>query len=79
VTHPFHPLFGREYDLAEYRHSWAEDRVYYVDETGQARSLPARWTSVLAEDPAVVVAAGRAHFRVADLLELVKLVRGTTS
>lgn len=79
MTHPFHPLFGHEYDLAEYRHSWAEDRVYYyVDESGEARSLPARWTSVLAEDPAVVVAAGRAHFRVADLLELVELVRGAT-
>ena len=62
----------------EYRHSWAEDRVYYVDEAGRARSLPACWTSVLAADPAVVVASGRAHFRVSDLLDLVQLVRGTT-
>jgi hypothetical protein len=27
VTHPFHPLFGRQYDLIDYRHFWAEDRV----------------------------------------------------
>jgi len=76
VTHPFHPLRGREYDLVDYRHFWSEDRVVYVDETGAARSLPARWTSAVAEDPAVVVSAGRAHFRVVDLLELATLVRG---
>lgn len=76
MTHPFHPLRGCEYDLIDYRHFWSEDRVVYVDETGEARSLPARWTSAVAEDPAVVVSAGRAHFRVADLLELAKLVRG---
>lgn len=77
VTHPFHPLLGCEYDLIQYRHFWGEDRVVYVDETGAARSLPARWTSAVAEDPAVVVSAGRSHFRLADLIELVKLVRGT--
>jgi len=49
-----------------------------VDETGKAQSLPARWTSAAAEDPAVVVSAGRSHFRVADLLELLKLVGGPT-
>ena len=76
MTHPFHPLWGREYDLIDYRHFWSEDRVVYVDETGEARSLPARWTSAVAEDPVVVVSAGRSHFRVADLLELAKLVGG---
>ena len=76
MTHPFHPLSGREYDLIDYRHFWSEDRVVYVDETGEARSLPARWTNALGEDPVVAVSAGRSHFRVADLLELAKLVRG---
>jgi hypothetical protein len=78
VTHPFHPLFGHEYELIDYRHFWSEDRVVYVDETGGARSLPARWTSAVVDDPAVVVSRGRSHFRVADLLELVKLLRGAS-
>ncbi|MCP5044009.1 MAG: hypothetical protein GY944_23520 [bacterium] len=78
VTHPFHPLFGREYELIQYRHFWGEDRIVYVDESGGARSLPARWTSAVAEDPVVVVSAGRSHLRVVDLGELVKLVRGAT-
>jgi len=76
VTHPFHPLFGHEYDLIQYRHFRGEDRVVYVDDSGGARSLPARWTSAVAEDPAVVVSAGRSHFRVADLVELARFVRG---
>jgi hypothetical protein len=76
VTHPFHPLLGREYDLVEYRHFWSEDWVAYLGEAGERRFLPARWTSAVAEDPAVVVSAGRSHFRVADLIELAKLVRG---
>ena len=77
MTHPFHPLFGREYDLIDYRCFWSEDRVVYVDETGVARSLPARRTSAVAEDPAVFVSAGRSHFRAADLVVLAKLVRST--
>jgi hypothetical protein len=50
----------------------------YVDEAGEARSFPASWTSAVAEDPVVAVSAGRSHFRVADLVELEKLVRGAS-
>jgi hypothetical protein len=75
VIHPFHPLFGREYDLIEYRSCWAEDRVFYSDEDGSFRSLPASWTNLGGDDPFVAVSAGRAHFRLADLLELVEVVQ----
>ena len=37
--------------------------------------MPAGWTSVEAEDPFVVVAAGRSWFRASDLIELASLVR----
>ena len=74
VTHLFHPLFGHEFDLINYRHCWSEDRVFYVDETGRVRSLPAQWTSGVAYDPFVVVSAGRSALRFADLLELAELV-----
>lgn len=75
VTHPFHPLTGREFELLTYRHNWGEDRVYF-HEAGELRSLPAAWTSVDPADPFVAVAAGRSPFRVADLLELAGLVAG---
>ena len=49
---------------------WGEERVYYRDENGRTRFLPARWTSLAAPDPFVLTAAGRAHFRVEDLIRV---------
>jgi hypothetical protein len=47
-----------------------------VDEGEELRSIPTRWTSAGdADDPLVVISAGRSMYRVADLLELVKLIR----
>jgi len=44
--------------------------VYFYDEDGQLRHLPARWTDIEETDPFVAVASGRAHFRPGDLLRL---------
>jgi hypothetical protein len=74
VTHPFHPMYGREFRLADRRSTWGEDRVYFLDETGKLRRLPAAWTSAAAPDAFAVRSAGRSHFRVADLLQLVELI-----
>jgi len=73
VTHPFHPLFGRQFEFVARRRNWGEDRVYYHDERGELGSLPTGWTDVADADPFVVMAAGRSPFRVADLLELADL------
>jgi hypothetical protein len=67
VTHPFHPLRGREFTLVTYHRNWGEHRVYFHDDAGQLVSLPAQWTSIFPADPYVVVSAGRASFRVQDL------------
>ncbi len=75
VTHPFHPLFGREFDLISISQCWGDERVFYIDETERVRSLPARWTSAVEENPFVVVSAGRSDFRVADLLALLVFVQ----
>jgi len=75
VTHPFHPLYGREFRLIDFRQTWGEERVYFHDETGQVVRLPARWTSAKPADAFAVVAAGRCRFRVDDLLRLVDLVQ----
>jgi hypothetical protein len=74
VTHPFHPLFGKEFPLADRRLTWGEDRVYYHDETGQLRRLPASWTSIAAPSVFETLSAGRSHFRTQDLLQLVALI-----
>jgi hypothetical protein len=59
-----------------YRNNWGENRVFFVDDDGQTRWLPASWTSVEAPDPFVVMASGRAAFRAQELLELARLIEG---
>jgi hypothetical protein len=74
VTHPFHPLFGQEYVQLDRRLTWGADRVYFED-AGRLRRLPASWTSAADPDPFVELSAGRAFFRVEDLLRLTELVQ----
>jgi hypothetical protein len=76
VTHPFHPLFGREFEHVSYRHNWDEDRVYYLDTERHLRRMPASWTSLVAIDPFVTIAAGRSFFRYEDLVKLAHLLEG---
>jgi hypothetical protein len=73
VTHPFHPLVGKSFELLTHRKTWGEDRVFFHDK-GRLRALPASWTDAAAPTPFVAMAAGRAHFRPDDLLRLVELV-----
>jgi len=75
VTHPFHPLRGREFVLLTSVRRWNEERVYFEDEQGRAISLRAQWTSVFSPPPLVAIAAGRSAFRADDLLQLARLLR----
>jgi hypothetical protein len=61
-------------ELVTLRHNWGSAQVYYHDEAGRLRQLPIAWTSLSAEDPVVVVGAGRSPFKLADLLELAHLL-----
>ena len=76
MTHPFHPLHGRELPLVTYTNAWGEDRVYFNDDEGSMVALPASWTDVVGPDPTVVVSKGRAYFRLQDLIRLIELVEG---
>src|SRR5512135_3922170 len=53
VTHPFHPLYGQQFEILSYRHNWGEYRVTFYDTPGHVRALPAAWTSVAPLDPSV--------------------------
>jgi hypothetical protein len=79
VTHRFHPLLGREFEFVVHRRNWAEDRVYCRDGEGGLFSLPAGWTDVVAEDPFVVVSAGRCAVTVDALIKLADLIDGLRS
>jgi hypothetical protein len=67
-------LFGQEFDLVMRGQNWREDRAWFHDCAGRLRSVPADWTSLVAEDPFNVVAAGRAALRLHELLELAELL-----
>ena len=75
ITHPFHPWQGREFELVAYKNAWGEKRVYFYGEQQQLLTIPASWTDVVAADPFLAVAAGRALFRTKDLEELAVLIR----
>ncbi len=76
MTHAFHPLFGREFELVEERVGCnGEARVQFRDDRNRVQSMPTAWTDVADEDPVVQLAAGRAWFRAEDLLRLVELIQ----
>jgi len=76
ITHPFHPLAGREFDFAFVRQNWGEDRVYFFLEDGELKGLPAGWTNAGPVDAFVALSAGRSAFRIEDLLALADLLTG---
>jgi len=76
VTHPFHPLYGRELVLLTSVRRWGEDRVYFQDDQGRAVSLRAQWTSLFTPPPVVALSAGRSAFCAQDLRELARLLQG---
>jgi hypothetical protein len=70
ITHPFHPLFGQEFELIARRSVWREDRVFFHDCDGKLISVAASWTNLGVEDPFVAISAGKSLFRVEELLAL---------
>ncbi len=61
--------------MVAWRHNWSEDRVYFHDDDKKLRSVPSPWTSLVSEDPVVVIGAERARLRVSELLTLATLLR----
>lgn len=74
ITHPFHILYGREYELVEITDAWGERRASYLDEQDILRFIPVQWTDLAALDPEVELSAGEVHFLKTDLLDLSALL-----
>ena len=79
IVHPFQPATGQQFGVVAWRHNWGEDRVYFHDRAGRLRSIPAQWTSVVPDDPVVMVGKRSSHFRAEDLVELAGLIRRARS
>jgi hypothetical protein len=74
VTHPFHPLSGRRLACVGERYNRYGKRLLLQVEGEQICSIPPQWTNVGTPDPEVILGAGRAPLRLADLQELADLV-----
>jgi hypothetical protein len=74
VTHPFHPLSGRQLVCVGERYNRYGTRLLLRIDEDHVYSVPRQWTDVVPPDPEVVIGEGRALIRVADLLELADLV-----
>lgn len=74
VTHPFHPLSGRQFTCVGERYNRYGKRLLLQVDAGTVCSVPPQWTDVVAPDPAIAIGKRRAVFRVADLMELAQLV-----
>ena len=60
-----------------YRRSWGRECVDCHDSEGEVVTIPLQWTDATGEiDPFVEASRGRALFRVAELVELVELIKG---
>jgi Family of unknown function (DUF5372) len=74
VTHPFHPLSGRQFACVGERYNRYGKRLLLRVDDAIVRSIPPQWTDVVAPDPEIAMGGHRALFRAADLLELTELV-----
>jgi Family of unknown function (DUF5372) len=74
ITHPFHPLKSKQFELVEYRCIYGEGYVYFHDEHGQLREIPAVWTDFVKADVFVELAGGRSPLHAGTLPDLADLV-----
>ena len=75
VTHPFHPLSGREcVCVGERSNLYGSRLLLQVADGDVVWAVPREWTDLAVSDPEVVLGAGRACFCVRDLLALAWLV-----
>jgi hypothetical protein len=76
VIHPFHPLQGQRFAVVSCAKAWGEDRIYYINSEEQIDNIPTEWTDFNPPDPFVALSAGRACLRVAELVEMLRLIKG---
>ena len=75
VTHPFHPLFGQEFNILFRRCIDGEDYLFFQNVENHNNNISAHWTSLKPPNPYVEISGGRSLFRPRDLSELVQFAK----
>jgi hypothetical protein len=73
VIHPFHPDYGKIFDLVNYRNSWKSQYVEYIGSDGILCSIPLSWTDAAGIDAFIEISKGRSFFHIKSLLRLCEL------
>ena len=74
ITHPFHPLSGKQFACVGERSNFYGKRLLLQVDDASVCSVPPQWTDLVAPDAETVIGESRALFRVADLVELARLM-----
>jgi hypothetical protein len=74
VIHPFHPLYRQQLDEVGRTRRWGDERVWFRTASGDLRAIPLRFTNLAAPDPYMQWGGGKSCHRVADLIELRRLM-----
>lgn len=74
ILHPFHPFGGRTLPCVGERFNRYGRRLLLEIDEQTVCSVPPQWTDLVAPDPEIVMGRSRALFRLADLVELARLV-----
>ena len=75
VTHPFHPLNGKKFEIIKCRHGWGKERVWFYKQNGTVGTLPLAWTNLRSPDPYLDMEGEHSPFRIEDLLQLSDLIK----
>ncbi|MGP8121215.1 MAG: DUF5372 family protein [Xanthobacteraceae bacterium] len=75
MTHPFHPLFGRQLPCVGKRYNRYGERLLLQGDGATVWSVPPQWTDLASPDPEIVMGHGQALLRAVDLMELASLVK----
>ena len=79
VTHPFHPYGGKRLLCVGVRYNRYGKRIILRVAGSITCSVPPQWTDEVTADLEAALGKRRAHFRVADLLELEKMLQELTA
>jgi len=74
ITHPFHPLSGRQLACVGERFNRYGKRLLLKVDESTVCSVPPQWTDVVAPDPEIAIGNASALLRVTDFIELARLV-----
>ena len=75
ITHPFHPLKDKEFDIVNIKEYWGKKYVIFTFKEGDSKAIPIEWTDLEAEDLFKKISKGRSLFKTSDLLELYNIIQ----